>query len=252
MTPAARLPLLLLFLTFPGCILLGAGLGALLGNPYQGMRTGAYIGALLDNSLSSAPAPLPTPTPQGEQLDAPPARLKEPTPPPPSRRRTAEGWEQTLTPLRSRFPTSRLTPAPPPLEHFVHDLVNEHRLTQGLPPLEFSRELSTIAHVHSRHMASHTTPYGHGGFEDRAKSVSHFMPYRGIAENVAKINGGGEGGEAKSAVAGWLQSPGHRANIEGDFTLTGIGISQSDHGTYYFTQLFMAPAWSEPTQKRSR
>lgn len=116
----------------------------------------------------------------------------------------------------------------------------------GLNPLEYSREIAAIAHVHSRLMAEHTRPMGHGGFSDRARRVSNFMSYRNIGENVGSINRGGEGGEGKAVVVGWLQSPGHRATIEGDYTMTGIGISQSDEGTYYFTQLFMAPAGGEP------
>ena len=150
------------------------------------------------------------------------------------------------------LPPLRLAVAPPRLERFVHDLVNEHRMAQGLKPLEFSREISTIAHVHSRNMATGHAAVGHGGMTARAKRVSNFMPYRNFGENVAAMNRGGEGGEAKAAVAGWLQSPGHRANIEGDFTLTGIGIVQSRDGTYYFTQLFMAPAGDAPFQASSR
>ena len=143
-------------------------------------------------------------------------------------------------------PRPVITAPPPSLEHFVHDLVNEYRQGKGLNPLEYSREIAAIAHVHSRLMAEHTRPMGHGGFSDRARRVSNFMSYRNIGENVAKINHGAEGGEAKGAVSGWLQSPGHRATIEGDFTLTGIGISQSWDGTYYFTQLFMTPGGTPP------
>ena len=168
-------------------------------------------GALLWWAFSSSPVPPPAPPP------AP--RLH-------------------LTPA----PRLHLTPPPPSLERFVHDLVNDHRTGLGLKPLEYRQELAVIAHVHSLAMASHTTPFGHGGYDDRARRVSNFMPYSRFGENVAKMNRGDQGGEAKGAVEGWLQSPGHRETIEGDFTLTGIGISQSWDGTYYFTQLFMRPA----------
>ena len=139
-------------------------------------------------------------------------------------------------------PLLHLTPPPPALERFVHDLVNDHRTGLGLKPLEYRQELAVIAHVHSLAMATYTTPYGHGGFDDRARRADNFMPAAGFAENVAMLNHRGQGGEAKAVVRGWLQSPGHRENIEGDFSLTGIGISQSWDGTYYFTQLFMRPA----------
>jgi uncharacterized protein YkwD len=43
---------------------------------------------------------------------------------------------------------------------------------------------------------------------------------------------------AKEAVEGWLQSPGHKRNIEGNFTLTGIGWAKDKRGMIYFTQIF--------------
>ena len=150
--------------------------------------------------------------------------------------------QQAIIPPAPLAPPSPAVAPPPSLEYFVHDLVNEHRMALGLKPLEFSREISTIAHVHSREMATRIISYGHGGKAPRAKRVSNFMPYRNFGENVAAINTAGKGGEGKAAVVRWLDSPRDRNNIEGDFTLTGIGIAQSWDGTYYFTQLFMAPA----------
>ena len=44
---------------------------------------------------------------------------------------------------------------------------------------------------------------------------------------------------ATSAVTGWLNSPPHKANIEGGFDMTGIGIVQNSSGVYYFTQIFI-------------
>jgi hypothetical protein len=32
---------------------------------------------------------------------------------------------------------------------------------------------------------------------------------------------------AREVVDGWLHSPGHRRNIEGDFRLTGIGLAEA-------------------------
>jgi uncharacterized protein YkwD len=43
---------------------------------------------------------------------------------------------------------------------------------------------------------------------------------------------------AREVVDGWLKSPGHKRNIEGDFTLTGIGIASDKQGNIYFTQIF--------------
>jgi uncharacterized protein YkwD len=42
-------------------------------------------------------------------------------------------------------------------------------------------------------------------------------------------------------VDGWKNSPEHRKNMLGDFSLTGIGIAQSNDGGYFFTQIFIEP-----------
>ena len=44
---------------------------------------------------------------------------------------------------------------------------------------------------------------------------------------------------ARLVVEGWIASAGHRQNIEGDFTLTGIGAAAGRDGTRYFTQIFV-------------
>jgi uncharacterized protein YkwD len=41
------------------------------------------------------------------------------------------------------------------------------------------------------------------------------------------------------AVEGWIDSPGHHANIKGNFDLTGIGVVKNEQGEYYLTQLFV-------------
>ena len=128
------------------------------------------------------------------------------------------------------------------LEHYVHELVNGHRATLGLTPLALIPEISDIARVHSRDMATGRVARAHAGADARAEKISNSIPCRGFGENVAAINQGGEGGEGAAAVSGWLQSPGHRRNIEGSYDLAGIGIARSEDGTYFFTQLFVTPA----------
>jgi uncharacterized protein YkwD len=46
---------------------------------------------------------------------------------------------------------------------------------------------------------------------------------------------------AGTVVDGWKNSPEHRKNMLGDFSLTGIGIAQSNDGGYFFTQIFIQP-----------
>lgn len=58
-----------------------------------------------------------------------------------------------------------------------------------------------------------------------------------MAENVTYNQGFSD--PVTQAVDGWLKSTGHRQNIEGNFTLTGIGLAKNSSNEYYFTQIFV-------------
>ena len=120
------------------------------------------------------------------------------------------------------------------MESDILRLVNRHRQSLGLKPLQLDGFESSIAAGHSRDMATGRTAFGHDGFKDRVKRIRKRNPgIRVSAENVAM--GQMSAGEV---VDGWLHSPGHRRNIEGDFKLTGIGLARSRRGQIYFTQIF--------------
>jgi uncharacterized protein YkwD len=77
--------------------------------------------------------------------------------------------------------------------------------------------------------------FGHDGFDNRIADIRKSAGFiRGAAENVAY-------GQLTAAqvVDGWLNSPGHKKNIEGDYNLTGIGTVQREDGVIYFTQIFI-------------
>ena len=124
------------------------------------------------------------------------------------------------------------------LEHQVHRLVNEHRTSQGLKPLAFNSEIAAIARHHSQDMATGRVEVGHGGIESRREKIAGFITQPGVGENVAMVPAGSFHVGAV-AVSNWLESPGHRRNIEGAYELTGVGIAQGPPGAYFFTQLFV-------------
>jgi len=112
--------------------------------------------------------------------------------------------------------------------------VNLHRRAMGKHPLQINSFESSVAAQHSRNMASGRTPFGHKGLELRMNTIERQIgPLSATAENVAY-------GQltAKEVVDSWLQSPGHRRNIEGSFTLTGIGWAKDSKGMIYYTQIF--------------
>ena len=125
-----------------------------------------------------------------------------------------------------------------PLERQVHDLVNVHRQARGLSPLAYNEEIASIARRHSQDMATGRAGVGHQGVEERRNDLVHVIAFKEFAENVAG-NSYVLSRTAHETVEGWLKSPGHRQNIEGDFNLTGVGIAQSATGLCFFTQIFL-------------
>lgn len=112
--------------------------------------------------------------------------------------------------------------------------VNEYRHSKRLKPLQPNSYISSIALEHSRDMLSGKTPFGHEGLRQRIERIAKKIgPVHVGAENVASGPM-----SAREVVDGWLHSPGHRKNIEGDFRLTGIGLARKSNGMIYFTQIF--------------
>ena len=83
-------------------------------------------------------------------------------------------------------------------------------------------------------MASQRVAFSHDGFEKRVKAISKSLEGVGFAENVAYGQT-----SAEEVMESWLNSPGHKKNIEGNFTHIGVGIGKAKNGTLYFTQIFV-------------
>jgi len=111
-------------------------------------------------------------------------------------------------------------------------LVNEHRTSQGLIPLKRDQQYASAYAVdHTLYMID-LEEINHDHFDVRKNGLKD----RGakiVAENVAF----GYPTAAK-VVSAWLNSPGHRANIEGNYTHSGFGVIEAPDGRVYFTQLF--------------
>ena len=125
--------------------------------------------------------------------------------------------------------------APSSMSADILRYVNQHRRSMGLSALRPDSFISSVALDHSRNMLSGKTPFGHTGFNQRIEVLrKHLGPLHVAAENVASGPM-----SAREVVDGWLHSPGHRRNIEGDFRLTGIGLARRADGMIYFTQIFV-------------
>jgi len=132
------------------------------------------------------------------------------------------------------------------LEQSVVRLVNAYRVRRHLRSLVADTALARIARDHSVEMAARRVSFGHDGFDDRAKEAERRFDYSEIAENVA-LNDYPRSRTVTVAVDGWLGSPHHRENIEGNFDRTGVGVARARDGTWYYTQIFIARSrFSDP------
>ena len=124
------------------------------------------------------------------------------------------------------------------LERRAFRLVNHHRVEMGLERLRWNTHVAQSARVHSKNMAHGRTEFGHDGFSDRVEQIRLYISRLSSAgENVAYTNA--DRRIAKRVVNGWLNSAGHRANIENaEYTVSGMGVGKHDN-YFYFTQMFV-------------
>jgi uncharacterized protein YkwD len=123
----------------------------------------------------------------------------------------------------------------------VVDLVNEHRNSLGLTALNVSPTLTASSVWKARHMAY----YGYLAHDDPAPPVARSWADRleGCGHPVYEY-GGGENiasgyPSPASVMQAWLDSPGHRANIEYPYWRSiGVGAAVSSGGTMYWAQAF--------------
>lgn len=134
-------------------------------------------------------------------------------------------------------PVPPVTPPETEIEARVLSLINQHRAGKGLSALVSNEVVVKEARAHSGNMANNVVGFGHDGFQQRVQNIGENITVTGAGENVAFNFGFAD--PASQAVTGWLNSTGHRQNIEGNYDLTGIGVVKNSSGTLYFTQIFV-------------
>nr|WP_283771782.1 CAP domain-containing protein [Cellulophaga sp. 20_2_10] len=128
--------------------------------------------------------------------------------------------------------SNSLTTSNKEIEAKLFTLVNQHRESIGLIPLEQSKIAQQYAKEHTLYMVT-TEDFSHTNFQERAKAISAKTNANYIAENIANNYD-----TAEQVMLNWLQSSDHKANLEGEYTHTGISVMHKQDGNYYFTELF--------------
>ena len=115
----------------------------------------------------------------------------------------------------------------------ILSLVNDHRASIGLPALKIDTQYaSAFAVDHTEYMID-KEQINHDNFGYRSEGIKYHDNAEVVGENVAYGYD-----TAEAVVNAWLNSPGHKAIIEGNYTHTGFGVMKCVKGRSYFTQLF--------------
>lgn len=128
------------------------------------------------------------------------------------------------------------TPRPPSrLASALIEAHNRERAKEKKPPLVNNARLEAAARVHAVDMAEHRKMSHEGSDGSTPSQRIERQKYYGrrTGENVA------EGQElVEEVMTAWMNSPHHRANILGDFSEIGVGLSLDKDGTPYWCVTF--------------
>lgn len=118
------------------------------------------------------------------------------------------------------------------LEAELFDIINNYRVSIGLNEMAFEGTTYYYAGLHTDYMIEKGIT-SHAKFNERAEKISKRTGAVFVAENVARNYD-----TVQEAFEAWIDSPGHRTNIEGEYNYSAISIKENSNGDLYFTQLF--------------
>ncbi len=113
-------------------------------------------------------------------------------------------------------------------------LINDYRQSLGLNTLEVINHISYKSEEHNYYMIDNNV-FNHDYFQQRSDNLIRVLGAEKVGENIAYNYL-----TAESAFAAWLNSPAHKANIEGDYTHLGISVTVNpDTGRKYYTNMLI-------------
>ncbi len=128
--------------------------------------------------------------------------------------------------------------APPDVRQALLDAHNKERAAEELPALTLDDQLDEAARLHAQDMVDHDkmTHEGADGStpSERVKRVGYH--YLKTGENVAAGQR-----DVPAVMAAWMESPGHKKNILGEFTQMGAARVDDEEGRPYWCVVFGTP-----------
>ena len=121
----------------------------------------------------------------------------------------------------------------------VIELTNAERAKVGLPAYTVNEKLMEAAKIRAQECTisySHTRPNGEGASTAAWEAGIDKSTVGPLFENLGGRN------SALEAIAGWMNSPGHRNGmLNADCTEIGVGVAQDRNGDYRWVQIFIGP-----------
>jgi uncharacterized protein YkwD len=119
------------------------------------------------------------------------------------------------------------------IELEILDLINDHRLSQGLNPLGDMNIIKSVAYSHTDYMVD-KDEVSHANFYTRSDYLKAHAGAKKVSENVAYGYS-----SAQSVVNAWIKSESHKANLEGDYTNFDVSAEKNLDGRWYYTNIFI-------------
>ena len=119
------------------------------------------------------------------------------------------------------------------IEVEILELINNHRLSEGLNPLAEMNIVKSVAHSHTDYMVDNDQ-VSHHNFFTRSDYLKTNAGAKKVSENVAFGYS-----SAESVVRAWIKSEEHKANLEGDFTNFDVSAEKNEEGRWYYTNIFI-------------
>ncbi len=113
-------------------------------------------------------------------------------------------------------------------------IINQYRVSVGKNTLETVNHISFKSQEHNFYMIENNV-VNHDYFESRANNIMQVLGAVRVGENIAYNYS-----SPAAALHAWMNSAGHKANLDGDYTHFGISISVNPTtGKKYYTNMFM-------------
>ena len=113
-------------------------------------------------------------------------------------------------------------------------LINDYRQSLGLTTLQVINHISYKSEEHNYYMIDNNV-FNHDYFQQRSDNLIRVLGAEKVGENIAYNYQ-----TAESAFSAWLNSPAHKANIEGDYTHFGISVTTNpETGRKYYTNMLI-------------